>query len=59
MQYLYIEEIDSTNRYSKEEINNLSDKTVVYTYKQTAGRGRLARKWLYLGEDNIYASIVL
>ena len=59
MNYLYLEEIDSTNKYAKSNISDISDMTVVYTYKQTAGRGRLQRKWSYAGEDNIYASIVL
>ncbi|MBR6127505.1 biotin--[bacterium] len=59
MKYLYLDEIDSTNKYAKDNINNLSDMTVVYTSKQTAGRGRLNRGWHYIGEDNIYASIVL
>ena len=59
MNYLYLEEIDSTNKYAKEGINDIPDGTVVYTYKQTAGRGRLQRKWNYTGADNIYASIVL
>ncbi len=59
MNYLYLEEIDSTNKFAKEGINDIPDRTVVYTYKQTAGRGRLQRKWNYTGEDNIYASIVL
>ena len=61
MKYLYLEEIDSTNKYAKNgiEVNDINDMTVVYTYKQTDGRGRLQRKWSYAGEDNIYASIVL
>ena len=59
MNYLYLEEIDSTNKFAKEGINDIPDSTVVYTYRQTAGRGRLQRKWNYAGEDNIYASIVL
>ena len=59
MNLFYLEEIDSTNKYAKEHIQNLSDKTVVYTFNQTNGRGRLERKWSYLGKDNIYASIVL
>ena len=56
---LYLEEVDSTNKYSKEHIDELADKTIVYTYNQTAGRGRLNRKWCYTGKDNIYASIIL
>ena len=59
MKFLYLEEIDSTNKYSKENLESITDGTVVYTYNQTAGRGRLNRKWLYMGSDNIYASIVL
>lgn len=59
MELLYLETVDSTNKYAKEYIKELSDKTVVYTYNQTSGRGRLERKWNYMGKDNIYASIVL
>ncbi len=59
MNLFYIEEVDSTNKYAKEHIQDLSDKTVVYTYNQTSGRGRLNRKWANLGKDNIYASIIL
>ena len=59
MDFLYLEEIDSTNKYAKNNIDNIADNTVVYTYKQTSGRGRMDRKWSYGGEDNIYASIVL
>lgn len=59
MNLFYLEEIDSTNKYAKEHIQDFSDKTVVYTYNQTNGRGRLERKWNYLGKDNIYASIIL
>lgn len=59
MDLFYLEEVESTNKYAKENISNLADKTVVYTSNQTSGRGRLQRKWNYLGKDNIYASIVL
>ena len=59
MNRFFLEEADSTNKYAKEHIEELEDKTVVYTYNQTSGRGRLNRKWSYGGKDNIYASIVL
>lgn len=59
MKYLYLEEVDSTNNYCKEHINELEDKTVVYTSKQNAGRGRFNRNWVDLGPDNIFLSIVL
>ena len=59
MEFIYLEEVGSTNRYAKEHINELKDKDVVYTFNQTNGRGRLSRSWEYLGKDNIYATIVL
>ena len=59
MKLLYLEEVDSTNKYSKDNIDSIADGTIVYTDKQTAGRGRLNRKWSYIGNDNIYASLVL
>ena len=49
MELLYLEEVDSTNAYF----------TVVYTSHQTAGRGRLSRKWVDTGSDNIYMTIFL
>lgn len=59
MKRLYLETVESTNLYSKKHINEIDDKTIVYTYNQTAGRGRLNRSWNNTGMDNIYASIVL
>ena len=59
MEMFYLEEVDSTNLYAKSHLAELADKTVVYTFNQTAGRGRLERKWSYMGDGNIYASIVL
>lgn len=59
MNLFYLEEVESTNKYAKENIKNFADKTVIFTSNQTAGRGRLERKWSYLGKDNIYASIIL
>ena len=59
MNFLYLEEIDSTNKYAKEHISELEDFTIIYTSKQTAGRGRFERKWTDTGKNNIYASIVL
>lgn len=59
MKLLYLEEVDSTNKWAKDNIESISDMTVVYTYKQTAGRGRLNRSWNYMGEGNIYATVIL
>lgn len=59
MRLLFLDEINSTNTYSKEHVNELHDKDVVYTFKQTAGRGRFDRQWVDLGSGNIYLSIIL
>lgn len=59
MRLLFLDEINSTNTYSKEHVNELHDKDVIYTFKQTAGRGRFDRKWVDLGSGNIYLSIIL
>lgn len=59
MEKIYLERVDSTNKWAKAHIKELKDKTLVYTYNQTAGRGRLNRTWNNTGSDNIYASIVL
>lgn len=59
MNLVFLEEVESTNKYAKEHINEFNDKTVIYTNNQTAGRGRLNRVWNYMGKDNIYASIIL
>ncbi len=47
MELVYLEEVGSTNQYAKENIEKFNDKTVIYTYNQTNGRGRLDRKWSY------------
>ncbi len=59
MKSLYLETVDSTNKWAKEHISALEDTTIVYTFNQTAGRGRLNRTWNNTGADNIYASLVL
>ena len=59
MKRLYLDKVDSTNKWAKLHISELDDKTIVYTYNQPAGRGRLDRNWNNIGPDNIYASMVL
>ena len=59
MKFVFLEEIDSTNKYVKENLEELADKTVVYANSQTAGRGRMQRVWASNSGDNIYATIVL
>ena len=59
MREVRLEEINSTNNYAKLNIDNFEDKTVVYALRQTSGRGRLSRKWVDLGEGNLFMSFVL
>lgn len=51
--------IDSTNAYAKQNIEQLSDKTIVSADIQTNGYGRFNRSWVDLGVENIYMSFVL
>ena len=59
MELLFLDKVDSTNKFAKEHLAELRDKTIVYSALQTAGRGRMQRKWNSNSGDNIYASIVL
>lgn len=59
MNFLYLEEVDSTNKWAKEHLSEIEDMTLVYTSNQTAGRGRFDRKWNFTGGENVYASLVL
>ena len=59
MDFIYLEEIDSTNKFAKEHLSELKDRTTIYANVQSAGRGRLERKWVTNSGKNIYASIVL
>ena len=59
MELVFLEEVESTNKYAKEHIKDFNDMTLIYTDNQTNGRGRLDRKWSFGGKDNIYASIIL
>lgn len=55
----HLEEIDSTNKYVKSNLEKLSDRTAVSTNHQTGGYGRFKRAWIDLGEENIYMTFVL
>lgn len=59
MNTIYLEEVDSTNLYAKLNLENLADKTIIHADKQSAGRGRLQRSWVDLGEGNLFLSFVL
>ena len=59
MNVIKLEEIDSTNSYAKQNIDTLSDKSIIHALRQTSGRGRFNRKWIDLGDNNLFFSIVL
>lgn len=54
---IYLKTIGSTNTYLKE--NNHEDRTIVYTFDQTEGRGRTNKKWSNFKDKNIAISILL
>jgi len=55
----FLEEVDSTNSYALNNLACLKDKSIVCTCRQTLGRGRFDRKWVYDDTKNLYMSIVL
>ena len=56
---LFFEELDSTNLYLKQNYQHLADNTLVIAGMQSAGRGRLGRKWVSPANCNIYASLLV
>lgn len=54
-----LEEVDSTNNYALEHIRFFDDKSVIFTTRQTSGRGRYDRHWVCDESENLYMSIVL
>lgn len=59
MNIIYLDKVNSTNLYAKENIEKLSDKSVISADIQTNGRGRFNRNWVDMGEGNLFMSIVL
>ena len=57
---LYFDVVDSTNNHARKIASEgCEDGTVVIAGKQTAGRGRLGRKWESYEDTGIYLSIIL
>ena len=59
MELIFKEQLNSTNLYAKEHINELADLSFVYCNTQTNGKGRLERTWVSNNENNLYLTIVL
>lgn len=51
--------ISSTNKFIKENYENLDNYTVVTAKYQTAGKGRMTRNWESSNSDNILMSILI
>lgn len=59
MNIISFKEINSTNTYAKQNIDDLADKTIISADYQINGYGRFDRKWVDLGAENIYMTFVL
>jgi BirA family biotin operon repressor/biotin-[acetyl-CoA-carboxylase] ligase len=53
LRLIILDEVDSTNTYLKNNFDSLEDGSCVAALKQTAGRGRIGRKWLTGEGQNI------
>lgn len=53
------EELESTNDFAMQNIDNIEDRTVIVADRQTNGHGRFNRKWVSENSENLYATIVL
>ncbi len=56
---LSFESLDSTNRLGKEILGDSAEGTVIVADEQTAGRGRMGRKWISEKGKNLTCSIIL
>ena len=52
-------ELDSTNRHARAQLLELADGDVIHADVQTAGHGRLQRRWISHVPGNLCLSIVL
>ncbi|MGN0983542.1 MAG: biotin--[acetyl-CoA-carboxylase] ligase [Gemmiger sp.] len=56
---LYLPEVDSTNAWAKQHLDQFGPVGAVYTTSQTAGRGRLGRSWVNAAGQALYYTAVL
>lgn len=58
-QTIHFSSIDSTNKYLKENFENLDDFTFVSTDYQTQGKGRNDRQWMANEKENLLFSLLI
>jgi len=57
---VYLESVDSTNRYARELARaGAADRTLVVAREQTGGRGRRGRSWLSPAGEGVFMSLIL
>ena len=56
---IYLDEVDSTNEYLKREGASLPHGTLILAGCQTAGKGRLGRRWATTDRDALAMSLLL
>ncbi|MDD5698654.1 MAG: biotin--[acetyl-CoA-carboxylase] ligase [Victivallaceae bacterium] len=56
---IYLDIIDSTNKYALRNFDRLPDAALIAADEQSAGRGRQSRPWISPPHTNIYASAVI
>lgn len=56
---IFLDEVDSTNNYLKQNADFLMPDTCVIAQKQSAGRGRIGKKFFSPSESGLYLSILL
>ena len=59
MNIIHFKELDSTNAYAKNNIEQLNDFDVIVADHQNAGYGQWGRKWIDTGSENLYMTIVI
>jgi len=55
---IHLDVVDSTNTFLKNSISSFPDGTVVFANNQTAGRGKLDRKWIGKESCSIFCSFL-
>ena len=59
MRVLHLTTVDSTNTYALRHFSELKDNVLVSAYEQTAGRGRMGRKWVAAPGRNLTVSLAM